>query len=101
MSNDSRQIAIIGMGCRLPGGIDSPAQLIHFLVSRGDAVTDIPADRWQIDEYCSEDHRVPGRAYATRGAFLKQSIFDFDSEPFAMSPREADRLDPQQRLAGI
>jgi acyl transferase domain-containing protein/acyl carrier protein len=92
------QIAIVGIGCRLPGHNDTPLELAQFLAANGDALTDIPSDRWEIDGYCSTDPRAPGKAYVKRGAFLHQNVFDFDPEPFAISPREADRMDPQQRL---
>lgn len=54
-------VAVIGMGCRLPGGIDSPDRLWEALLRGDDLVTEIPADRWDIDEYYDPEPGVPGR----------------------------------------
>lgn len=91
-------VAIVGMGCRLPGGVSSPTQLVDFLRHQGDGVTDIPGDRWNSDLYYHPDPAKPGKAYVKRAAFLQQDVFSFDPMPFGVSPREADYLDPQQRL---
>ena len=91
-------VAIVGIGCRLPGGIADPYQLVKFLRGHGDAVIDVPRDRWNLDLYYDPDPAMPGKAYVKRGGFLQQDVFAFDPEPFGISPREADQLDPQQRL---
>jgi acyl transferase domain-containing protein/short-subunit dehydrogenase/acyl carrier protein len=91
-------VAIIGIGCRLPGGIDEPENLVTFLERHGDAVGDVPADRWSADLHYHADETAVGKAYVKRGAFLNTDVFAFDPEPFGISPREADFLDPQQRL---
>lgn len=98
MNKSEHEVAIVGIGCRLPGGINQPDQLVQFLRAHGDAVQPVPADRWDVDLYYHPDPDVPGKAYVKHAAFLQQDIYQFDPEPFGISPREADRLDPQQRL---
>ncbi|UQN09205.1 type I polyketide synthase [Deinococcus sp. QL22] len=90
-------IAIVGIGCRFPGQSNTPHQFWNFLVSGGDAVTEIPAERWRVDAYFNPDHRAPGRTYARWGGFIRD-IDQFDAAFFGISPREAARMDPQQRL---
>jgi acyl transferase domain-containing protein/pimeloyl-ACP methyl ester carboxylesterase/NADPH:quinone reductase-like Zn-dependent oxidoreductase/NAD(P)-dependent dehydrogenase (short-subunit alcohol dehydrogenase family)/acyl carrier protein len=91
-------VAIVGIGCRLPGGIASPNDLLSFLLAHGDGVVDVPSDRWSTELFYDPNPEAPGKAYVRRGSFLRQNVFDFDPAPFGISPREADRLDPQQRL---
>jgi len=91
-------VAIVGIGCRLPGGISGPKDLVAFLSAHGDAVTEIPQNRWSVDLYHDPQKDAPGKAYVKHGGFLTQDVFEFDPAPFGISPREADRLDPQQRL---
>jgi acyl transferase domain-containing protein/NADPH:quinone reductase-like Zn-dependent oxidoreductase/NAD(P)-dependent dehydrogenase (short-subunit alcohol dehydrogenase family)/acyl carrier protein len=94
----SKGIAIVGIGCRLPGGIRSPRQFASFLREHGDAVVDVPADRWNADLHYDPDPQAPGKAYVRRAAFLQDDVFSFDPDPFGISSKEADQLDPQQRL---
>jgi len=91
-------IAIVGIGCRFPGGIDDPRSYWDFLMARGDGVVEIPPDRWSIDKYYDPDPDAPGRMYTRHGGFLTQSLWDFDAEFFGIAQREAAILDPQQRL---
>ncbi len=91
-------VAIVGMGCRFPGGASSPAQFWELLRAGRDLVTEVPADRWDIEQYYSADPDVPGRMYSRHGGFLQESLRDFDARFFGISPREAESLDPQQRL---
>lgn len=90
-------IAVIGMACRLPGGIDSPAQLWDALLRGEDLVTEIPADRWDVDEYYDPEPGVPGRSPCKWGGFL-DDVGGFDSDFFGISEREATAMDPQHRL---
>ena len=90
-------IAIVGMSCRLPGSVDSPQSFWHLLRNGGDAVSEIPADRWDVDRFFDANPEVPGKMYTRQGAFI-DSVADFDPEFFGISPREATYLDPQQRL---
>ncbi|WP_435593214.1 SDR family NAD(P)-dependent oxidoreductase [Nocardia sp. bgisy118] len=91
-------IAIVGVGCRYAGGIDSPEAFWDFVVNKRDAVTDIPADRWDYRRYYDTDRRAPGRMYTKRAAFLTTDPWAFDPDFFGISPREATAMDPQQRL---
>ncbi|HAG84336.1 MAG TPA: polyketide synthase, partial [Cyanobacteria bacterium UBA12227] len=90
-------IAIVGMGCRFPGGADNPEAFWKLLSNGVDAVAEIPYDRWDIDTYFDPDPCVPGKIYTRHGGFLQQ-IDQFDPQFFGISPREALSLDPQQRL---
>jgi acyl transferase domain-containing protein/NADPH:quinone reductase-like Zn-dependent oxidoreductase len=92
------EIAIIGIGCRFPGGVRDAASYWDFLLNKGDGVTDIPSDRWSVTKYYDPDPDVPGRMYTRRGGFLTDSLWDFDPEFFGISPREASIMDTQQRL---
>ncbi|WP_227983299.1 type I polyketide synthase [Nocardia spumae] len=91
-------IAIVGIGCRFPGGITDPKSYWDFLIGRGDGIVDIPPDRWSIDKYYDPDPDAPGRMYTRRGGFLTQPLWDFDADFFGIAQREAAILDPQQRL---
>ena len=90
-------IAIIGMACRLPGGIESPEQLWDALLRGDDLVTEIPPDRWDADEYYDPEPGVPGRSVSRWGAFM-DDIRGFDAEFFGINEREATAMDPQHRL---
>ncbi|MCF2149628.1 type I polyketide synthase [Desmonostoc muscorum LEGE 12446] len=90
-------IAIVGMGCRFPGGADNPDAYWHLLHNGIDAIREIPSQRWDVDEYYNSDPEVPGKMYAKYGGFLDE-VDKFDAQFFGISPREAVNLDPQQRL---
>ena len=91
-------IAIVGMGCRYPGGVFSPDDLWKLLAGGVDATSYLPTDRgWHIDAQYSTDATRPGSYYVRRGGFLN-GISEFDAEFFNISPREALAMDPQQRL---
>jgi acyl transferase domain-containing protein/NAD(P)-dependent dehydrogenase (short-subunit alcohol dehydrogenase family) len=94
----SEPIAVIGIGCRFPGGADSPARLWELLTSGLDAVVDIPQDRWSSKRFYSDDPAAPAKMYVRRAAFLRERIDEFDPLFFGISPREACYMDPQQRL---
>ena len=90
-------VAVIGMACRLPGGIDSPDLLWEALLRGDDLVTEVPEDRWNADEYYDPEPGVPGRSVSKWGAFL-DDIAGFDSDFFGISEQEATGIDPQHRL---
>src|SRR5215207_18150 len=91
------KIAIIGIGCRLPGGIDSPDSLWDFLAQGGDAVGEIPSNRWNLDAVYDPEPDTPGKSISRRAALLDE-VASFDAAFFGISPREAAVMDPQQRL---
>ena len=90
-------VAVIGMACRLPGGIDSPEKLWEALLRGDDLVTEIPSDRWDAEEDYDPEPGVPGRSVSKWGAFL-DDVAGFDSEFFGINEHEAIALDPQHRL---
>ncbi len=90
-------IAIVGIGCRLAGGVDSPESFWDLLVAGGDGLVDTPRDRWQLEKFYEPDSN-PGTSRVRRGGFLTSPVDEFDAAFFEISPREADHIDPQQRL---
>src|SRR3954464_6217257 len=90
-------IAIIGIGCRFPGGVASPDAFWDMLRDGVDGVTEVPPDRWDIDAYYDPDPDAPGKMSTRHGGFLS-NIDRFDPQFFGIAPREAVKMDPQQRL---
>ncbi|MBT7161925.1 MAG: polyketide synthase, partial [Victivallales bacterium] len=93
----SEPIAIVGMGCRFPGGASSPTRYWQLLRDGKDAIGEIPPERWDVDDFYDPDRGAPGRMYTRWGGFIEQ-IDEFDADFFGISPREATRVDPQHRL---
>ncbi len=90
-------IAIVGIGCRFPQDTDTPERFWQLLRNGLDAVTEVPASRWDTDDFYNPDPDAPGKIYTRYGSFLTQ-IDNFDPAFFGISPREARMMDPQQRL---
>jgi acyl transferase domain-containing protein/NAD(P)-dependent dehydrogenase (short-subunit alcohol dehydrogenase family)/SAM-dependent methyltransferase/acyl carrier protein len=90
-------IAVVGLACRLPGGVRDAAAFWRLLQAGGDATGEVPADRWDVDAFHDPDPDEPGKICTRRGAFLDE-VDRFDAAYFGLSPREAAAMDPQQRL---
>ncbi len=97
MSARTQPLAIVGIGCRFPGGITDPATFWRVIAAGTDCVTDIPPDRRELAGWYDPRPATPGRMTTRRGGFLPQ-VDHFDAAFFGIAPREAIRLDPQQRL---
>ena len=93
----SQSIAIVGIGCRFPGGVHSPQTFWQLLLDQVDAIREIPQDRFDVKNLYDPRPAVPGKIMTRWGGYLDQ-LDQFDAAFFGISPREADRLDPQQRL---
>ena len=89
-------IAIVGIGCRFPGA-EGPDAFWRMLSDGVDAVTAVPKERWDVDEYYDPQPGAPGKMYTRSGAFLPRAD-SFDAGFFGIAPREASAMDPQQRL---
>jgi len=91
-------IAIVGLGCRFPGGIRSLEALWQLLLDKKDAVVAIPEDRWDNDAIYDPDPLRPGHTHARSAAFLEDDVKAFDADFFGIVPREAKSIDPLQRM---
>jgi acyl transferase domain-containing protein/thioesterase domain-containing protein len=91
-------IAIVGLGCRYPGGVVDSESYWDLLKNGREAIIETPEGRWDVAAYYDENPDAPGKVYTTKGGFLKQPIDTFDPQFFRISPKEAQVMDPQQRL---
>ncbi|MCG8312770.1 MAG: SDR family NAD(P)-dependent oxidoreductase [Pseudomonadales bacterium] len=94
---NSEAIAVVGMACRFPGGVDSPLAFWELLKQGREAFAPIPKDRWDLEAYYSEDRDALGTMYVKEAGFL-DDVQSFDPAFFGISPREAKTMDPQHRL---
>lgn len=92
------KIAIVGMGCRFPGGANSIEQFWQMLSGGKDGISDVPKDRWDVEKYYDQDRQTPGKTCNKKGGYLDCGIDEFDARFFNISPKEANALDPQQRI---
>ena len=92
-------IAIIGIGCRFPGNVNNPEDFWRLLKEGQDAIIDIPPNRWDADAYYDPNKDAPGKMYVKKGGFLQQPVDEFDAAYFGISPKEAEDMDPQQRIS--
>ncbi|KAI1806790.1 ketoacyl-synt-domain-containing protein [Daldinia bambusicola] len=98
-SHDVEPIAVIGMGCRMPGNVRSPSDFWNLLISRGIANTPkMPGSRFNIDAYLHPSNERPGSFNVPGGYFIDGNPYDFNPGMFNISPVEASWMDPQQRL---
>ena len=97
-ARERESIAVIGIGCRFPGGADNPQAFWELLRAGRDAIREVPAERWKIDDWFDADPDAPARMSVRNGGFLDR-IDGFDAAFFGIAPREAITMDPQQRLA--
>ena len=96
-NKQTEPIAIVGMGCRFPGGANSPESFWKLLRDGVDVIGEVPRQRWDINTYYDPNPETANKMYCKYGGFLDE-IDKFDAEFFGLTPREATSLDPQQRL---
>ncbi|MEN9865885.1 MAG: hypothetical protein RL748_1475, partial [Pseudomonadota bacterium] len=97
MEKRPEPIALIGIGCRFPGGANGAPAFWNLLQQGQCAIGEVPAERWNVDHYLDRDPDVAGRMYTAAGAFINDCD-QFDAEFFGITPREAQAMDPQHRL---
>ena len=90
-------LAIIGIGCRFPGSVSTPEAFWQFLMQGENGITEIPPERWDVENFFDPDPNAPGKSYSRWGGFL-DNVSHFDAGFFNVSPREAMQMDPRQRL---
>ena len=90
-------VAVVGIGCRLPGEVVGPESFWRLLLGGVDAIGEVPADRWDADAFYDPDPLVPGRMTTKWGGFVSD-VPGFDAEFFGITPREAEAMDPQARM---
>jgi 1-acyl-sn-glycerol-3-phosphate acyltransferase len=90
-------VAIVGIGCRFPGGANSPEQFWRLLHDGVDAISEIPSDRFELGNLFDADPTAPGKLYVRWGGYV-DNITEFDAQFFGISPREAAHIDPQHRM---
>jgi acyl transferase domain-containing protein len=94
----TESIAIVGMGCRFPGGANNPDLFWQILKEGVDTIQEVPPERWNADAYYDSNPETPGKMYTRQGGFLDVGVDKFDADFFGLAPREVVNIDPQQRL---
>jgi acyl transferase domain-containing protein/acyl carrier protein len=97
IEHSAEPIALVGIGCRFPGGANSPDAFWNRLHDGVDAIREVPATRWDIERWYDPEPGQPGKMRTRWGGFL-DDLDQFDAAFFGISPREAEEMDPQQRL---
>ena len=96
-TSNQEPIAIIGIGCRFPGGVKNTETFWQLLCNEVDAIGTVPANRYDVEALLDDKAQTPGKIIANEGGFI-DDIDQFDASFFGISPREANYIDPQQRL---
>ena len=96
-ARNSESIAIVGIGCRFPGGVRGPQSFWQKLSEGFDAIQAVPSERWETERFFDKTPQTPGKLYTRYGAFLDRADA-FDPRFFRITPREAISMDPQQRI---
>ncbi|WP_306323702.1 MULTISPECIES: thioester reductase domain-containing protein [unclassified Streptomyces] len=101
-ANEAREamtepIAVVGVGCRFPGGGDGAAAFWDALVEGRSGIGEVPSGRWSLERFFDADPEVPGATYSRHGGFV-EGVAEFDAALFGIAPREAAAVDPQHRL---
>jgi 3-oxoacyl-(acyl-carrier-protein) synthase/acyl carrier protein len=94
----SDPVAIIGMSCRMPGGGNDPESFWQLLRAGKDCTRSVPKERWDMSYYFDPDPSVPGKSFVDNGGFLTCPVDLFDAQFFGISKREAEFMDPAQRM---
>ncbi len=94
--SEREPLAIVGVGCRLPGGVVDGESFWDFLAAGRSGIVEVPENRWTLDRYYHSDPSVPGRMHTKWGGFTR-NLDEFDARFWGITPREAQRMDPQQR----
>ena len=98
-SSHNEPIAVVGLGCRFPGGANDPQSFWQLLLHGKDGICEVPSDRWNINEYFDPNPEAEGKTYSRWAGFLKDIPYDqFDANFFGITPKEILEIDPQQRL---
>jgi len=92
-----KPVAVIGLACNLPGDNHSPEAFWNFILNKGDGISEIPDDRWTIDQFYDENPDAVAKMITRRAGFVT-GLKEFDAQFFGISPREAASMDPQQRM---
>nr|WP_128647478.1 beta-ketoacyl synthase N-terminal-like domain-containing protein [Pseudovibrio denitrificans] len=96
--NLENAVAVVGFGCRYPGGVNDASSFLDLLHDRRVAVRPPPSERWNMERYFGTETSGPARMYTREAGFLNESVKRFDAEIFGISPREAHAMDRNSGL---